>query len=179
MNSNSSRSRKVLIAGSTLLVAGAVAVGSGASFNSQSTHSAAVTAGILKHSNDQDGQTLTVTKIKPGDKQSGSLAITNDGDLDSTLSLQETDDATGFLPGDLQLTIAQGDKTLYEGDFGALDNSKKLDLGALAVGDTTRVTYTVSMPTSAGNDNQGKSAKASFRYVTTQAGDNSGIKWLP
>ena len=181
MSNTEKNNRKVLIPLATMLVAGAVAVGSGATFTSQSASAVSVTSGILKHANDKNSQSLTVTKLKPGDSQSGSLKITNDGTLDSTLTLQETADSSAFTAGDLKLKITQAGvaTALYDGNFGALDNSVKLDLGALNVGDETTVTFTISMPLSAGNENQAKSASASYQYVTTQAGDNSGVSWLP
>jgi hypothetical protein len=110
--------------------------------------------------------------------KTGTLTVTNDGTLDSTLSLEQTTASSGFVAGDLKLKIEKAGTTaaLYDGNFGAV--SGKLDLGALPVGQSTTVTYTVSMPTTAGDANQGKSASAAFQYVTTQTGDNSGIGWL-
>ncbi len=160
--------RKVLVPLATMLVAGAVAVGSGATFTSESVHTIAVTSGSLSHSN--SGPTMSVDNMKPGDVRTGQLTITNDGDLDSTLTLQETSDSSEFVPGDLKLVISQpGRETpLYNGNFGELDNSVKLDLGALNVKGTATVTFEVSMPATAGNGSQGKSASASYQYVTTQ-----------
>ena len=44
---------------------------------------------------------------------------------------------------------------------------------------TKTVTFTVSMPTTAGNVNQGKSAAATYTYVTTQnAGDTGLGSWI-
>lgn len=173
-------SRMILVPLATMLVAGAVAVGSGATFSSESAHSTSVTSGVLKHANDRNGQTLTVANIKPGDVKSGTLTIRNDGTLDSTLTLEETADSSTFVAGDLKLKIAQSGVTapLFDGNFGALVNGAKLDLGALPVGASTTVTYTVSMPLAADNANQGKSASAAFKYVTTQSGDNGTAGWF-
>ncbi|MEO5651947.1 MAG: hypothetical protein ABIN79_11065 [Marmoricola sp.] len=181
MKNTEKTSRKILIPLATMLVAGAVAVGSGATFTSQSASAVAVTSGILKHANDKNAQTLTAVKLKPGDVQTGSLKITNDGTLDSTLTLQETADASTFTAGDLKLEITQAGVAtpLFTGNFGALDNTTKVDLGALPVGASTTVTFKISMPQTAGNENQAKSASASYQYVTTQSGDNSSISWLP
>jgi hypothetical protein len=179
MNTEKTTNRKVLVPLATVLVAGAVAVGSGATFTSESNSAAAVTSGILKHANTKNAQTLTVSNIKPGDSQTGSLTITNNGSLDSTLTLEEYDDSSAFQPGALELVISQGAKILYAGDFGALDNATRLELGALNVGDSTTVTYTVSMPQTAGNENQDKAAGAKYRFVTTQSGDNGDVKWVP
>jgi spore coat-associated protein N len=167
----SRNSRKVLVPLATLLAAGAVVVGSGASFTSTSTHSVAVTSGNLSHHNNT--VSLTTENIKPGDTVTGDVVITNDGSLDSTLSLQETSETSTFVAGDLKLVIKQGASVLYTGDFGGLDNDTLLDLGALDVDDSTTVTFTVSMSPNAGNLNQGKSASASYQWVTTQTAGQS------
>lgn len=174
-------SRKVLVPLSTMLVAAAVAVGSGATFTSQSVSAAAVTSGTLKHANSQDGATLTIADLRPGATRTGSLTITNDGTIDSTLTLQETEDSSTFVPGDLTLSItrAGAGTPLYQGNFGGLDNGVRLALGSLPVGASTTVTFTVSMPESAGNANQGRSASATYQYVSTQVGGDSGAgSWL-
>ena len=109
------------------------------------------------------------------------VTFTNDGNLDSTLALSESADSSGFAAGDLKLVISQSGVTtpLYTGDFGGQDNAVKMDLGALNVGRSTTVTFTVSMPTTAGNVNQGKSAAATYTYVTTQnAGDTGLGSWI-
>lgn len=177
MSENTTTRRKVLVPLATLLVAGGVAVGSGATWSSQSTHSVSVTSGTLSHANSKGGLNLAVTNLKPGDSQSGTLTITNDGTLDSTLSLQETADSSGFTAGAVNLKIQRGSTTVYDGNFGGIDNNTPIDLGALPVNDVATVTYTVSMASDASGANQGKSASASYKYVTTQTSDNSAVKW--
>lgn len=170
--------RKILVPLATLLAAGAIAVGSGASFTSTSNSATAVTAGELIHTNSRDDLVMDVTNIKPGDSVSGDVVITNDGSIDSTLTLQETAETSGAIPftaGDLKLKITQAGVAapLYNDDFGALDNATLLDLGALDVDDSTTLTFTVSMPLSAGNENQGASAGATYKWVSTQVGSSS------
>ena len=167
----SRNSRKVLVPLATLLAAGAVVIGSGASFTSTSTHSVAVTSGNLSHHNNT--LSLSTTNIKPGDSVTGDVVISNDGNLDSTLSLQETAETNTFVAGDLQLVISKGATVLYTGNFGGLANTTLLDLGALNVDASTTVTFTVSMPSTAGNANQGKSASATYQWVTTQTAGQS------
>lgn len=174
---NTKSRRKVLVPLATMAIAGAVAIGSGATFTSTTANTTSVTAGTLEHTNSQDKATLAVSNIKPGDVRTGTLTLTNDGSLDSTLSLQETADSSTFGAGALQLKIQDGAKVVYEGDFGGLDNTKKLDLGALPVKGTKTLTFTVSMPQSAGDDNQGKTATASYQYVTTQLDGDNGSWW--
>jgi hypothetical protein len=172
MTSTTNR-RKILIPLATLLAAGAVAVGSGATFTSTSVSSSAVTSGTLVHTNSRDGLSMNVENIKPGDSISGTATISNTGSLDSTLTLQETGDTSTFVAGDLKLVIAQGTTELYNGNFGALDNSTLVNLGALNKAQSTTITFTVSMPSAAGDANQGKQASASYRWVTTQSGTSS------
>ena len=170
--------RRILVPLATLLAASAVAVGSGASFTSTSAHAASVTSGVLKHTNNHNGETLTVTNFRPGDSATGSLTLTNDGTIDSTLTLAETSSTNTFATNALNLTIAQGTTVLFNGNFGDL-SSTPLALGDLNVGDSTTVTYTISFDANAGNENQGQTATASYQWVTTQKSTpNSVVNWV-
>ncbi|NYG56653.1 TasA family protein [Nocardioides perillae] len=160
------RSRKVLVPLATLMAAGAVAVGSGATFTSTTASTTSVASGSVTHANDVTK--LDIANIKPGDTITGSVVITNTGTLPSTLTLQETGDATTFNGADLELSLTQGGTSLYDGSFGALDNATKLALGALPVGGSTTVTWTVTLVESADNLNEGKTASASYQWVSTQ-----------
>jgi hypothetical protein len=166
-------SRKVLVPLATLLAAGAVAVGSGATFTSTSNSASAVTSGTLVHSNDRDKLTMDVANIKPGDSVSSTVTIKNTGSIDSTLTLQETADASTFEAGALKLKITKGATVLFDGNWGAQDNATLMDLGALDIDQSTVVTFTVSMPSSAGDLNQGKTASASYKWVSTQVAPSS------
>lgn len=171
--------RRLLIPLATLIGASAVAVGSGATFTSTSAHAVSVTSGVLSHGNDHNGETLALTNLRPGDTASGSLTVTNDGTIDSTLTLREAASTNGFSEDALSLTIAQGTTVLFEGNFGDLAETTKLDLGDLPVGASTTVTFTISMDAAAGNENQGKSAGASYEWVTTQTSSSSSVvDWL-
>ena len=75
--------RKAVAALATMLAAGAVAVGSGATFTTQ-THNtvSGVTAGNLKQTNSKaDKAVLNLANIKPGDSVTGSVTITNTGSI--------------------------------------------------------------------------------------------------
>lgn len=185
-------SRKVLVPLATLVVAGAVAVGSGASFTSTTNSATSVTAGTLVHSNTRDGQTLTIANIKPGDVRTGTLTITNTGTLDSELSLTELAGGTnGFANNtagnsmlDLKIQSSidgAAATTVYDGDFGGLVDGTPVVIGDLLKSKVAVITFTVTLESEAVNDNanQGKSAKAGFRWVTTQKNDNSSVSWLP
>ena len=72
MTSTTNR-RKILIPLATLLAAGAVAVGSGATFTSTSVSSSAVTAGTLVHTqHGQRGHDERHARSSPGDTVTGS-----------------------------------------------------------------------------------------------------------
>jgi hypothetical protein len=176
-------SRKVLVPLATLLVAGAVAVGSGASFTSTTNSATAVTAGTLKHANSQNNKTLTIGNIKPGDVRTGTLTITNNGTLDSELSLAETGGTNFFEPGVLDLTITSSINgaaatTVFDGDFGAMTDDASVVIGDLLKDKVATITFTVTLDSNATNASQGMAATAGFRWVTTQKNDNSTLDWF-
>ncbi len=173
MTSTTNR-RKILVPLATLLAAGAVAVGSGATFTSTSNSAVAVTSGALSHSNDT--LSMELDDLKPGDTVTGSVVITNDGTLDSTLALTEVNESNAFQAGKLRLKITQAGNTtaLYDGEFGDADATVTSDLGDLDVDDSTTITFAVSLAADAGNVDQGKAAEATYRWVTTQKPGQSG-----
>src|SRR5262245_48015548 len=160
-------SRKVLVPLATLLVAGAIAIGSGATWTSTTSSSVSVTSGTLLHTNSHDNAVLTVAGIKPGDTVTGTVVIANTGTLDSKLTLQESGDTSTFAAGGLNLVIKQDGVSLYSGDFGGFSNTAQ-DLGDLNAGQASTFTFTVSMPANATNPNQGKTAAAPYNWVTKQ-----------
>ena len=138
--STKTNTRKILLPLATLLVAAAVAVGSGATFTSSSDSAITATAGDLIHVNSEDGATLNVTNLKPGATETGSLTITNSGSLNSTLELvvtPGTDPANTFQAGAVTLTIDSVDgATVHDSflptNFGTTDAT--YDLGDLTGG---------------------------------------------
>lgn len=182
-------SRQVLVPLATLLAAGAVAVGSGATFTSSTDSTISSTSGILKHSNSTTGQAqLVITNLKPGGTATGTATITNTGTLDSDLKV-----IAGGLSGDLapalQLKIEGEDGVVFDNDFEAVDdNTAGYALGALDAGlvdtsgvptDSITVTVTVRMEDqgSAIDDTfQNTTADLSLQFVTTQtATDDESI----
>ncbi|GGK78339.1 TasA family protein [Ornithinimicrobium pekingense] len=173
MNSSSRRSTKVLAPLAVLLAAGALAVGSGATFTSASSNSiSSVTAGSLSHMNDKDEQAIfTAGNIKPGDTVTGSLTLENTGTLAGTLSLTETESTNSFVPGDLRMKIVDDKGTVVlDGEFGELVDGTKNGLGTFSPGDVREYTFTVHLPMGAGNDNQGMTASASYSWDLVQLG---------
>jgi len=165
-------SKKVLVPLATLLAAGAVAVGSGATFTSTTNNAiSSVTAGKLVHTNDKANAAIfTITKLKPGQSQSGSVTITNTGDLASTLKLTETSSTNAFTTGSLRLKITEdGVSTpVYDGEFGGLVDGVATELDSLDVDATRTFTFTVTLDQNAPNGDQGKTADAAYQWVTTQ-----------
>jgi spore coat-associated protein N len=84
-----------------LLLAAAMAVGSGANFTSSSANAGnLVTAGTLKVSG-PSGAILNVTKIRPGETQTGEATVSNTGDTAGafTLSMAGLSDTPGTAGG--------------------------------------------------------------------------------
>jgi spore coat-associated protein N len=180
-----SNSRKVLVPLATLLVAGAVAVGSGATWTAESGSAVSAKAGNLVHVNSQDKMTLAVTNLKPGAVETGSLTIKNTGTLDSTLALKPSGNVDGFADGAVTLTIkaihGSATTTVYSGDFADLNAEKAVGaLDADVTSDQITVDFTVAMASTATKINQGAAAKVNLEFVTTQTnGDESGASWIP
>lgn len=168
--------RKILVPLATLTVAGAVAVGSGASFTSTTASTTAVSSGVVSHSNDVTS--LAIENIKDGDTITGSVTVTNTGTLPSTLTLAQTGGDSTFVPGDLLLTLSQDGAVLWTGDFASLDQT--LELGEIAadpdaegagLGGSATVDFSVTLDETDGiddNTNENKDASASFTWVSTQ-----------
>src|ERR1700734_2888742 len=84
--------RKVLLAFGALLVVAAVAVGSGANFNSTSANPSNVfTAGTISSSNSKaSAAILTASNIVPGNTATGTVDIKNTGSASGTFPLSAT-----------------------------------------------------------------------------------------
>lgn len=166
------RSKKVLVPLATLLAAGAIAVGSGASFTSTTGNTiSAVTSGTLTQTNSKDGQAIfTLPNMKPGDVVNGSVTITNTGSLPADFSLTEVSSTNGFSGENLKLTIKNsgtGD-TVYAGTFGGLEDGTKNQLGTFASAEARTDVFTVTLGQAADNTQQGKTASASYSWDAVQ-----------
>lgn len=164
--------RKILLPLGTALVAGAIAVGSGATFSSTTGNTiSAVTSGTLTQTNSKDGQAIfDLTDLKPGDVLNGTLELTNTGSLPAAFSLTETASTNAFAAGSLSLDIVDNTahKTVYSGDFGGLVDGSKNALGTWASGDAHIFTFTVKLAAAATNADQGKTASATFAWDAVQ-----------
>jgi spore coat-associated protein N len=159
------KTKKILLPLATLVAAGAIAVGSGATFTS-------VTAGSLTQSNSKaDAAIFNLTNAKPGDVVNGSLTIKNTGSLPATFSLTETTSTNTFTGANLALTITNTttNKVVYTGTFGGLVDGTKNDLGVVAPGVANDYVFSVKLDPTTPNTDQGKTASAAFQWDSVQA----------
>lgn len=167
-----SRSKKVLIPLATLLAAGAIAVGSGATFNSESGNTiSAVTSGTLTQLNSKEKQAIfNLDNMKPGDVLNGSLSITNTGTLPANFTLTEVASTNGFSGDNLKLVITNTttDEDVFDGTFGALEDGKANALGEFKAGEKNDYTFTVTLAETADNTQQGKKATATYKWNSVQ-----------
>jgi hypothetical protein len=157
-----------------LLLAAMMAVGSGANFNSTSANPGnVVTAGNLSHTNSKDtAALLTVTKLKPGESRSGTVDITNTGDIDGVFSIARTITADSTGPSNpfaahLNLKIEDttaGGPALYDGLLSAMSGT--VAANTVAPGATHQYKFTVTFVDGGPNgaDNAFKSASATTRF---------------
>ena len=171
--------RRALAALGALVVASAVAVGSGADFTSRSANpSNTLTAGTLAQVNSRDGSAiLNVSTLKPGDSSNGTVTITNTGDVAGTYSLSKTNLSDnpgpngGALSGKLDLLIEDvtggSPVTVYSGKVDAMGTQA---LGSFAPDEARTYRFTVSFPdggipaTDTSGDNAFKGSSMSVRY---------------
>lgn len=173
--------RKILVPLATVAVAGAIAVGSGASFTSTSGNSmSAVTSGTLTQSNSKaDSGIFNLSNLKPGDTLNGTLTLTNTGSLGASFSLVEvssTNNFGGANGGDLSLDIVDttANTTVYSGAFGGLTDGASNALGTWASGAAHTFQFTVKLSPDAPNSDQGKTAGATYQWNSVQlSGDTT------
>jgi len=163
---------KVLVPLATLVAAGAVAVGSGATFTSQSGNTiSAVTSGTLSQTNSKANSAIfSLTNLKPGDTLNGTLTLTNTGSLPARFSLTERGSVNGFAAAYLNLTVTDvtTGETVYDGNFGGLADDVATALGTYAAGDAHQYRFTVRLAPETPNSEQGKTASASYRWDAVQ-----------
>lgn len=126
-------------------------------------------SGVRLVADANQGATLTISTIEPGESVSRSVTIRNSSGQPSRLTFQETGDPAMFADGELQLRIAQDDRTLYDGDFAAMSDLAQ-DVGVLDPGGSSTFTFTVSLPDDAPFANQGDPATVSYNWVNSDAG---------
>lgn len=174
---STTRTQKVLVPLATLLVAGAIAVGSGATFTSSTGNTiSSVASGSLSQKNSKDKAAIfNLTNLKPGDTVNGSLTITNTGSLPATFSLTEASstntfsdkpDGTSFLR--LVVTNVTTGAEVYSGSFGGLVDGAKTSLTDIAPAASNDFRFSVTLDADAPNGDQGKTASATYNWDSVQ-----------
>ena len=172
-----SRTQKILVPLATLTIAGAIAVGSGATFTSTSgnTISSVTTGSLLQTNSKVNAAIFTLTNMKPGDTVNGGVTITNSGTLPANFSLTEVlstnafgDKTTGDNYLKLSITNVTTNKPVWSGNFGALVDGASNSLGEFAPGEANTYRFTVTFDAAAGNSEQSKTASATFRWDAVQ-----------
>ncbi len=178
--------RRLLIALGALLISSAVAVGSGADFNSTSANPGSlITTGTIVVTDSLAGQSiLSLNAIKPGATNSGAVNITNGGNVAASFTLAQANlvnvPATPALSSKLTLQVQDlGDPsclvscpaavTVYAGTLGSMGT---VTLGTFAAGATHRYTFSVTFPDGGpgGADNAygGASTTVGYEWTATQ-----------
>ena len=152
--------RKIMAALFAVLAATALAVGSGANFNSTSANpSNVLSAGTMSQSNSKAGAAiLTADHLKPGDSTNGTVDIQNTGDVNGTFTLLQSSvvDLPASPAFSQLLTLKVEDlgdpacvsscpavATVY---LGNVSDMASLPLGTYAAGDTHRYRFTATFP---------------------------------
>ncbi|GAA3812020.1 TasA family protein [Nocardioides panacisoli] len=165
-------SRKILVPLATLAAAGAVVVGSGATFTSTSGNTiSAVTSGTLTQSNSKANAAIfNLSNMKPGDTLNGTLTLTNTGSLPAAFALTEVSSTDGFTGSNLTLDIVDTttSTTVYSGTFGGLTDGASNDLGSWAPGAAHSFKFVVKLNQDTPNADQGKTAGAVYSWSSVQ-----------
>lgn len=175
----SRNSRTTLAALAAVGVAAVLATFSFSLYSSSSANPGnAVTTGIMQQDNTKDGAAIfSATDLVPGDTSSGTVTISNVGDVsgDFTLRASKLTDTSGpsGTPGQdlskvLQLTIAEPSTgaTVYDGTIAGFTSE---DLGTWAKSATHTYRFTVLFPSTAGDEYQGAGTSVDFDWSATQS----------
>jgi len=165
-------SKKVLFPLATLTAAGAIAIGSGATFTSTSDNTiSSVTSGTLAQSNSKDkAAVFNLSNIKPGDVVNGTLTLTNTGSLPARFSLTEKSSSNAFSEDNLSLVITNttAGKEVFRGTFGDLVDGAKTDIGVIEPKAVSTFKFSVALDQDAPNADQGKTAAATYQWDSIQ-----------
>jgi spore coat-associated protein N len=169
---------KVLLTAAALGAVSVVAIGGTyANFTATPTTIAsnAFASGALTMSRSGSGAIFTASTMKIGDTATGSVTITNTGNLAGVYTLAGSTSGSSPLAGQLQLTIYKdADNTGTPVYSGALASFVSAALGTFAAnGDAHTYYFHVALPTTGtdAGDNafQGLSSSATFTWSATQA----------
>ncbi len=174
MNAKLTTRRRVLVTVASVLTAGALAVGSGASFTAQTQNAVNhAEAGTLTQTNSLAGASIyNLANMKPGDTVNGKVTVTNSGSLAANLKLTESGVVNGFSqPTKVRMTVT--DVTVPASPVVVANNIAygtlgAVDLGQWAAGQARTYVFSVTLDVTADNTNQGDMADASYTWDSTQ-----------
>ena len=174
------------VAGATAL---AVTPGTFGGFTSSASNAGnSVTAGTVSIGDNVTGAVsltgtgvYTASNLEPGKSVSGTVTISNSGSLPETLTLQIANVASTFGSGDVQVSVADADGNTIFNNYGLTNatSSSAISLPDGASGTPTTwsaasphsetYTVTVSLPSTDGNTDQGKTASFDLNWAGAQA----------
>jgi spore coat-associated protein N len=178
--------RRLVIAMGGLVIATAVAIGTGANFNATSVNPGSlITAGTIAVTDSLPGASiLAVSPMKPGASSSATVNIANSGNVSATFSLAKANlvDVPASPQFSAKLTLVLQDLgdpacttscptpvTMYSGPLGSMGT---VALGIFAAAATHQYKFNVTFPDggSGGADNAygGASTKVDYRWTATQ-----------
>lgn len=175
---SSSRRRRMLVPLAGLLAAAALVVGSGADFVSSSVNEGnAYTTGTLTQTNSKANEAIFgMDNLKPGDTVTGGVVLKNTGSLPASFKLTENAE-NGFTDKSkltLNIKDLKAGTTVYNGTFGGLTEAGAVSLGDWKAGESREFSFDVTLAKSADNAEQGKTAKASYKWDAVQAEGPTG-----
>jgi spore coat-associated protein N len=174
--------RRLLVSLAALLLATALAAGSGANFMAVSANSGnVIKAGIVSFTTSANGSAaITVTALAPGHSETDTVDIVNTGDLTATFRLETSGlvdrPASPALSGALDLVVKDlgnpacasscpDPVTRWSGKLDALSSAS---LGSWPAGAKRRIAFVVSMPdggTGAEDAYQGAKSTVDFSWT--------------
>lgn len=168
--------RRLLVGIGAVLVAAALAAGSGANYQASSANTGnIIKAGVVSLTSTKNGTAvLTTTALAPGKSDTGSVTLTNSGDLAATVTLKASNlvdtPASPALSGKLNLKVENltAGTTLYDGTLAGFSS---VSAGSFAVGAQRTFRFTASMPDGGlGAENSYQGAKSTLDLTWTAAG---------
>jgi len=169
-------------AGALSALAAVVIPGTFGSFNASTSNPGnTASAGTLQMTNSKSGAIVTLSNIRPGDSNAGTLTITNSGTLSADMYLSESNVTGAAFASDLQLKVEDTTlgTTVYSGSLSGMAATVSGSAAGIhlapnsgtqwAAGENHDFKFTVTFPNntvSTGADNafQGAAASAQFDW---------------
>lgn len=133
------------------------------------------TAGTLKLDFVDDETTLpfNVTNMKPGQSETKSFTLKNDGSLPMKLKVQVAEVGDGILDEVLSVAVKYNNQVIFNGSMEQLMNGVEVTGFEFRAGETVTCDVIVTMATTADNTYQGATFEGTVTFTGTQT-DNPG-----